>query len=554
MGAALAKLDRNRPLAGLVAAMAAAAALMLALGSGLTFIQDTWFFLMQRPGFTADAFLGPHNEHIVAIPVGIEKLLVELFGTTSALPERLVLVALLLATAALVFVYVRRRVGPWPGLIAAVLLLFLGPAWSILLWPFETVLVGSVLTGVGTLLALDRDDRRGDAWACALLVLSVGFSSLGVAFLAAAAADLLLRRRERGLGRVWVLAVPALLYLAWYLGWGHTSEHHVTLDNVLRSPVYMLDGFASSLAALLGLSTIDVNDVGEPEWGRPLLVGAAGLVLYGQTRRRGFSPRLWPVLAAAAAYWLLAGFNYQPGRDAVAGRYSYAGAVFVLLIAAELLRGVRFSRAALSVGAGVAALAVVSNLAYFRMGHEWLENLSNLTRADTAAIEIAARTVAPDFSLTPEVAGTASLQAIRADNYLRMVREHGSPAYSLAELRDASPEARRQADVVLTHALPVTTETRPGAYDDAAAGGCTAIAAGDAETEVELAPGLTRVELAPGPDAAFGLRRFASGEYPVETDGLAGGSVTLLRIPADAAPQQPWLLRLEASQPARVCR
>ncbi|HEX5610218.1 MAG TPA: hypothetical protein VFX45_09015 [Solirubrobacterales bacterium] len=550
MNAALAKLDRNRPLAGLAAAMAAAAVLMLALGSGLTFIQDTWFFLLQRPGFSAETFFGPHNEHIVAIPVGIEKLLVELFGTSSALPERLVLVALLLTTAALVFVYARRRVGPWPALIAAVLLLFLGPAWSVLLWPFETVLVGSVLAGVGMLLALDRDDRRGDIWACLLLVVAVGFSSLGVAFLAAAAADLLLRRRQRGLARVWVVAVPALLYLGWYLGWGHTSEHHVTLDNVLRSPVYTLNGFASALAALLGLSTIDVSDVGQPEWGRPLLVGAIGLVLYGQTRRRGFSPRLWPVLAAAVAYWLLAAFNYQPGRDAVAGRYSYAGAVFVLLIAAELLRGVRFSRAALWVGAGVAAVAVVSNLAYFRMGEHWLRDLSVLTRADTAAIEIAGRTVAPDFSLTPEVAGTASLQAIRADSYLEMVRDHGSPAYSATELAAAPATARRQADIVLTNALPVTTETQAGAYRRGVVGACDNVS-GDAE--IELSPGLTRVEIAPGPDVSIGLRRFAAGEYPVETDGIPGGSVTLLRIPRDGAPQ-PWFLQVRAEQPAQVCR
>jgi hypothetical protein len=551
MSAVLAKLDRNLPLAGLAAAMATAAALMLALGSGLTFIQDTWFFLMQRPGFSAETFLGPHNEHIVAIPVGIEKLLVEVFGTSSALPERLVLTAILLATAGLVFVYVRRRVGPWPGLIAAVLLLFLGPAWSVLLWPFETVLAGSVLAGVGMLVALDRDDRRGDVWACGLAVIAIGFSSLGVPFVVAAAVNVAQRRRQRGLARIWVVAVPALLYFAWYLGWGHTAEHHVTLDNVLRSPVYLLNGFASALAALLGLSTIDVHDVGEPEWGRPLLIGAVGLVLYGQTRRRGFSPGLWPLLAAAVAYWLLAGFNTTPGRDAVAGRYSYAGAVFVLLIAAELLRGVRFSRAALWVGAGVAAVAVFSNLAYFRMGEHWLRDLSVLTRADTAAIEIAERTVAPDFSLTPEVAGTASLQAIRADTYLQMVRDHGSPAYSVAELAAAPASARHQADIVLTHALPVTTETRPGAYRPAARGACETLAA-NAESEVELGPGLTRVEIAPGADAAIGLRRFAEGEYPVSTEGIPGGSVTLLRIPPDAAPQ-PWFLQVDAAQPARVC-
>ena len=161
------------------------------------------------------------------------------------------------------------------------------------------------------------------------------------------------------------------------------------------------------------MSTVDVNDVGEPAWGRPLLLAAIGLVIWGQTKR-GFSPRLWPVAAAAASYWLLAGFNFFAGRPPVAGRYGYAGAVFVLLIAAELLRGVRFSRTALLIGGAVTVLAVASNLATLRDGKVWLEDLSVLTRADTAAIEIAERTVPDEFRLTPEIAGTGSLIAIEA--------------------------------------------------------------------------------------------------------------------------------------------
>jgi hypothetical protein len=553
---AISKLDRNRPLAGLGLALLGAAAMLLALGDGLTFIQDTWYFLLDRPGITPDAFLAPHNEHIVVIGVAIEKLLVAVFGMSSALPERIVLTAMLLTTATLVFIYVRRRIGPWPALIAAVLLLFLGPSWSVLLWPFEIVIVGSVMTGIAMLLVLERQDRLGDVWASVLLTLAVGFSSLGIAFIAAAVVDVLQHRRERGLGRIWIALVPALLFLGWYLGWGHTSESHITLDNLLSSPVYLLNGFASSLDSLLGLSTIDVNDLGQPEWGRPLLIAAIGLVLYGQTRKRGFSPLLWPAMAAAVSYWLLAGFNFVPGRPPVAGRYGYAGAAFVLLMAADLLRGVRFSRSALWVGGGIAAVAVASNLVAFRIGHAWLENLSSLTRAETASIEIAGRTVSPSFSLTPDIAGTASLEAINAEQYLGAVRSHGSPAYSPAELAAAPEEARRGADIVLVHALPMSVETRPGAYEPggSAGGSCVRVPGGGAaDSETKLLPGLTRIELAPGPEGGFGLRRFATGEFPAKTKSLPGGSVTLLRIPGDRAPQH-WFLHLEAQQPARICR
>ncbi len=103
---------RNAPTAALAGVLFASAVVLLYLGRNFTFIQDTWNFLLERQGSSLDTFVQPHNEHIVVIPVAIEKLLVSAFGMTSALPERVVLTAMLLATAALVFVYVRRRVGP----------------------------------------------------------------------------------------------------------------------------------------------------------------------------------------------------------------------------------------------------------------------------------------------------------------------------------------------------------------------------------------------------------------------------------------------------------
>lgn len=541
---------RNAPTAALAGILFASAAVLLYLARDFTFIQDTWNFLLERRDFSLDTFFKPHNEHIVVLPVAIEKLLISVFGMSSALPERIVLTAMLVATAALVFVYVRRRVGPWPAVIAATLLSFLGPSWMILLWPFQTVIVGSVMAGVAALLLLDRNDRIGDAWTCALLVASVLFSAIGVSFALGAAVDVLIRRRERGFARAYVALAPLLVYAAWYLGWGHEAENYLSLNNVLHSPVYLLEGFASSIDSLLGLSTVDVNDVGEPAWGRPLLIVAIGLVVWRQIRKPGFSPRLWPVAAAAASYWLLAGFNYFAGRPPVAGRYGYAGAVFVLLIAAELLRGVRFSRNALLIGGAVTVVAVASNLSFLRDGRDWLENLSVLTRADTAAIEIASRTVPDEFRLTPEIAGTGSLIAIEAGSYLDAVREEGSPAYTPDELAAAPDYARRQADVILGQALPLATETAPGAYSESGGPGCEELAPGD---EAPLQTGVTRIEVPPGPHADLSLRRFATGEYPVETDGADGDSVLLLTIPRDLAPHA-WYLHSEAAQPVRVCR
>ena len=52
----------------------------------------------------------------------------------------------------------------------------------------------------------------------------------------AAAVDVLQRRRERGLRRAYVFALPLLLYAAWYAGWGIEADNGLTAHNVLVSP------------------------------------------------------------------------------------------------------------------------------------------------------------------------------------------------------------------------------------------------------------------------------------------------------------------------------
>jgi len=524
---------------------------------------------MYRREWDAAAFLDPHNEHIVLIPVAIQKLLLAWFGMSSAAPERLVLTLLLLATALLFFVYVRRRLGPWPALIATVPLLFLGPAWQVLLWPFEMGYVGALLFGVAMLLALDRGDARGDAVACLFLAVAIGFSSLGVAFAAGAAVDVWQRRGERGLRRAYLAAVPLLLYLAWYAGWGHTAESHVTLENVLTSPAFVFDGVAGSLAAVLGLSTVPIEGPGGPTWGRVLLPVAIVTLTIALARRRGarssfqpdsgtnddrtvwrLSSGVWPVAATGAAFWLLAAFNYIPGREAYASRYMYAGAVFLLLLVAELLRGVPLRRPALLAVGAVVLAASVANVAILRDGEEALREQTVLARADLAAVEIARRTVEPEYRLLPDVAGTYSLIDIQAGEYLEAVDEHGSPAYSQAELLDAPPPARRQADILLSQALPLSLEFDVDAGGSRA--GCATVPAGGGPAPIPLRPGATRVEVPPGDDAQLNLRRYASGEFPVPTEDLPAGAVTLLHIPADES-NRPWRMRVEAEQRVRVC-
>lgn len=541
-------LSRNAPYVLLAVAMAAAAAVLLSYGSDLTFFQDSWEFLMNRRDLSVDSLFAPHNEHIVVVPVLVELLSLRLFGMDSMAPELALLVALLLGAAGCLFVYVRRRLGPWPALLMTTLLLFLGPAWQDLLWPFQIGFAGSALCGLAALLALEEGDRRWDLAAGALLALAVGFSSLGIPFAVAAAVEVLLGRREHGLRRLYVVAVPALLYGAWYLGWGHEAPSQLSLDNVLDSPKYVGEGVVASLDALLALGTIADETVGRSQWGLPLLIVLLALVAYGQLRRPGFDRHLWPVLAAAASFWFLAGFNAMPGREPYSSRYLYIGAFFLLLVAANLLVRVRFNRWGLLAAGLVTAAVVGFNLVPLREGRDFFEKQTVLARSDLAAIEIAASRVEPSFGLPPEIAGTVFLNEIEAGEYLRAVSEYGSPAYAPAELADAPEEGREHADLVLANALPLGIET--GLPPSPASGRCVEATAAPA-AGLPLAPGVTTIHFPPGEEGAVRLRRFAAG-YPLRAEGVPGRSTTRLFIPDDRS-QRPWRLRVEPAQGTRVC-
>jgi hypothetical protein len=339
-----------------------------------------------------------------------------------------------------------------------------------------------------------------------------------------------------------------LLYAVWYLGWGHEAENNLSAHNVLVSPRYVWEGLTASLDSVLALGTIFDEVVGRSKLGAPLLIALLALAAYGAYRRRGFFAGLWPVLGATATFWLLAAFNFGPGREPYSSRYLYVGGFFVLLLAVNLAQGVRINRWALPAGGALVAVVVGFNLVPLREGRDFFEKQTVLTRSDLAAIEIADRTVEPAFRLSPEVAGTVFLDQIEAGEYLRAAGEYGSPAYSPAALASAPEEGRRYADLVLANALPLQIET--GAPGAAAGGGCAHISAGAGP--LALRPGVTTIELSPRGEGTVRLRRFAT-EYPLSTGGLAPGSTTRLHIPRDRI-DRPWELLVEAGDGATVCR
>ena len=124
------------PWAALVMAVlvATAGGLIVVLGDRLSFFNDDWYFLFQRPGLESkpgiDSILAPHNSNLVAAPALIYKGLVAVFGLWAQAPFRVTLALFMCALGVVMYLVVSRRLGPAIGLACAAVTLFLGAAWQ----------------------------------------------------------------------------------------------------------------------------------------------------------------------------------------------------------------------------------------------------------------------------------------------------------------------------------------------------------------------------------------------------------------------------------------
>ena len=286
-------------------------------------------------------------------------------------------------------------------------------------------------------------------------------------------------------------------------------------------------------------------------------------------QRLGKAPRwFWVLLAIGGSFWILAGLNQMPGRDPVASRYQYVGAIFVMLVAAELLRGIRVGRSALVAIGVVAAAAIAGNIYYLHQAYDSYHHTSQLEKAALGAVDIARDTVEPGFVLSEDIADTAYVH-VETGAYLSARDAFGTPAYDPQELAESSAAARFAADKVLFGALHFELTPAPGSAlpsgvastPAVAANGratipadaCVSVPGGPEPLLLSLPRGGVVLRAGAAPIDDIRLIRFASGEFPIDLQaGLAPGKTGEIRIPSDRS-SVPWKMEMETNATATVC-
>lgn len=168
----------------------------------------------------------------------------------------------------------------------------------------------------------------------------------------------------------------------------------------------------------------------------------------------------WVFLATALFFWVSAAVNQIPGREPGASRYQLIGAVLVVLIAAELLRGMRPSPRWLALIGVLAIAAIVSNFGALRAGEHFLRDRSDENSAKLAALDIARNAISPDVELH-DARGSPFTALASAQSYFDAVDRWGTPISDPNAALNRTEAVRKSADRFLSGLLSQNPSQSP---------------------------------------------------------------------------------------------
>jgi hypothetical protein len=261
---------------------------------------------------------------------------------------------------------------------------------------------------------------------------------------------------------------------------------------------------------------------------------------------RTISPRFAAVLVLPVGYWILTSLSRAQYHEPAASRYLYPGAVFVILAVSELVPRLHVPGGRGGVIAAVAVLVLIvavslrGNVDQLRQGAAGLRDVSTYLKAELRAVELARGHVGAAFRPDPVRA-----PQIDAGGYLDAVRELGSPADLLADLRGQPGAVRNAADAVLVSALRV--RLRPVGAVTSPVGGCILVTPDAHEDVPSRGPLVISTGAAPARVAA----RVLGDDFAPMGSVAENTDQKLSLVPISAGP---WHVRVDSSAPVRVCR
>ena len=439
----------NWPLFTLLATIAGA--VLLWAGRQTSYSPDELAWFIHSPGLDLNGALQPHAGHLILTTRLVYGLIFDVVGV-DYVSFRILTALTVIAAGALFYAYTSRRIGSLAALApTAILLVFGSDATHMVLGNGFTV-VGSVACGIGALLALDRDDRRGEVIACALLVLGVLTYTTALAFVLGIAVSLLIRPDRWQ--RLWIVAIPIVVYATWWiwsLDQSVNSGSQIVVSDVLVFPAWAFQSLAAVASAVTGL---------DYEFA-PTATNAAGTVLAfvvigvigWRIRRRGVTPALWAVIATALALWLMGSVSQTDLRQPDSSRYLYPGAAIVTLALAGAAATLPRSRGAVVAIFAVAAVGVATNLALLRDSTDLFRGVAAISRAEIGGLALAGGQADPAFVPTggsPTVAlafASVGLDGLQpTGSLLTATGRYGIPGDDVDELRAADETSKARAD------------------------------------------------------------------------------------------------------------
>ncbi|MDQ3759830.1 MAG: hypothetical protein M3331_07820 [Actinomycetota bacterium] len=440
----------------------AAAVVALTAGDDMSILGDEWHYAywMSTDGALAKGFDPEQGRYAIPVPFVVYQGLFEVFGADSYLPFRVTMIFFLALVAGLAYELMRRRVGNLLALAPAALIPLFGSADEVVVNSFRMPGVISLAAALAALLFLERRTAARDVAAGVLLLVAVASHPLGLAFVAAAA---ILRARsfllgEARLATLAMVGAPALAFLAVLRP--HAGDPEPLTSHLDEVPGFVLDGLRGLFSALGGLVSDGVVPFETLEGFRSPLGLIATILILGVVARtvwqRGWDSAFAVALLLAALIILAAPVFAPGGRPPNLGRYVFPAGVCMLLVLAELGRGLPAllalrSPAALGAGAALAALAALSlvgNTVQLQAGAEKYAEDSRHVRAQAAALD-AVRDQDPISDLkierNKELLGAKYRFSIEVAQYYVVSDDYGTPAWTPRELARQGDNVRRTA-------------------------------------------------------------------------------------------------------------